>query len=66
MSFALTGTLSGTASLFSPTAWTSGQLDSYPTIKASPTNPIGAFLPSTQKLDPGATLPAAVCLIRAT
>ena len=55
MSFALTGTLSGTASLFSTTAWTSGQLDSYLTISASPTNPIGAFLPSTQALDPGAT-----------
>ena len=55
MSFALSGTLSGTAKLFSPTAWTSGQLDSYLTISASPTNPIGAFLPSTQALDPGAT-----------
>jgi hypothetical protein len=54
-SFALTGTLSGTATLFSATAWTSGQLDAYLGISASPTNPIGAFLPSTQALDPGAT-----------
>jgi hypothetical protein len=55
MSFALTGTLSGTATLFSTTAWTSGMLDSYLTISASPANPIGAYLPSTQSLDPGAT-----------
>jgi PEP-CTERM motif len=55
LSFALTGTLSGTASLFSPTAWSTGQLDSYLGITASPTNPIGAYLPSTQSLDPGAT-----------
>ena len=55
MSFALTGTLSGTASLFSPTAWSSKQLDSYLNISASPTNPIGAYLPATQKLDPSAT-----------
>jgi hypothetical protein len=54
-SFALTGTLSGTASLFSATPWTSGQLDAYLGISASPTNPIGAYLPSTQTLDPGAT-----------
>lgn len=53
--FALTGTLSGTASLFSPTAWTSHQLDAYLGISASPNNPIGAFLPSTQVLDPLAT-----------
>ena len=55
ISFALGGTLTGTATLFSPTAWTSGQLDSYLTISAKPTNPIGAYLPSTQALDPGAT-----------
>jgi len=54
-SFAISGTLSGTATLFSATAWTSGQLDAYLGISASPTNPIGAFLPSTQALDPGAT-----------
>jgi hypothetical protein len=55
MSFALGGTLTGTANLFNATAWSSGKLDSYLTIKASPANPIGAYLPSTQKLDPGAT-----------
>jgi len=64
LSFSVTGTqggatntssLSGTATLFSTTAWTSGQLDAYLGISASPTNPIGAFLPSTQGLDPGAT-----------
>jgi PEP-CTERM motif-containing protein len=55
LSFALTGTLSGTAKLFNTTAWTSGMLDSYLGIKASPANPIGAFLPSTQALDPSAT-----------
>jgi hypothetical protein len=54
-SFALTGTLSGTANLFSATAWTSGALDGYLGISASPNNPIGAYLPSTQALDPGAT-----------
>jgi hypothetical protein len=54
-SFALTGTLSGTATLFSATAWTSGALAAYLGISASPNNPIGAYLPSTQALDPGAT-----------
>jgi hypothetical protein len=54
-SFALTGTLSGTATLFSATPWTSGFLDTYLGISASPSNPIGAYLPSTQALDPGAT-----------
>jgi PEP-CTERM motif-containing protein len=54
-SFGLTGTLTGTASLFSATPWTSGQLDAYLGISATPTNGIGAFLPSTQALDPGAT-----------
>lgn len=58
LSFALTGTLSGTASLVSPTAWSSGQLDAYlggPIAGAKPANPIGAYLPSTQALDPSAT-----------
>jgi len=58
LSFALTGTLSGTASLFNTTAWTSGQLDGYlgaPIAGAKPANPIGAFLPATQALDPSAT-----------
>jgi hypothetical protein len=54
-SFGLTGTLSGTASLLAASPWTTGQLDSFLGISASPTNPIGAFLPSTQALDPGAT-----------
>lgn len=53
--FGITGTLSGTASLF-PTAspWTSGGLDAYLGISASPANPIGAYLPSTVARDPGA------------
>jgi hypothetical protein len=64
LSFAVTGTqggpannlpLAGTATLFSATAWTSGQLDTYLGISADPANPIGAYLPSTQILDPGAT-----------
>jgi hypothetical protein len=53
-SFTLTGTLSGTATKLVGT-WTSGQLDAFLGISASPTNPIGAFLPSTVALDPGAT-----------
>lgn len=64
LSFGVTGTqggatnssaLSGTASLFGTTAWTTGQLDSYLGISASPANPIGAYLPSTQSGDPSAT-----------
>ena len=56
-SFSITGgTISpAIATLFSPTAWTSGSLAAYLGISASPANPIGAFLPSTQALDPGAT-----------
>jgi hypothetical protein len=54
-SYAISGTLSGTATLFSATPWNSGQLDAFLGISASPANPIGAFLPSTQALDPGAT-----------
>jgi PEP-CTERM motif len=53
--FTLTGTSSATATLFSATAWTSGSLQAYLGISASPNNPIGAYLPSTQALDPGAT-----------
>jgi hypothetical protein len=56
-SFTLTGP-SGTATLvpgIPPGPWTSGFLDAYLGISASPANPIGAFLPSTQALDPGAT-----------
>jgi hypothetical protein len=58
LSFKLGGTLTGTASLVSATAWTTGQLDNYlgtPIAGAKPPNPIGAFLPSTQGLDPSAT-----------
>jgi hypothetical protein len=55
LSFGVTGTFAGTASLFSSTAWSTGQLDSYLGFSASPANPIGAFLPSTQALDAGAT-----------
>ena len=55
LSFGVTGTFAGTATLFSSAAWTSGELDSYLGFSASPTNPIGAYLPSTQALDPGAT-----------
>jgi hypothetical protein len=47
------GTFSAT--VVSQTAFTSGQLDTYLGFSASPTNPIGAFLPSTQKLQPSAT-----------
>ena len=41
-SYTITGTSAGTASLFSATPWTSGNLDAYLGISASPTNPIGA------------------------
>jgi hypothetical protein len=55
ISGSLVGASTFTASLFSPTAWTSGQLDSYLGISATPTNPIGAYLPSTQTFQPSAT-----------
>ena len=42
-SFTLTGP-SGTATLFSATPFTSGSLDAYLGISASPNNPIGAFI----------------------
>ena len=63
-SFTISGALSGTASLYSSTPWTTGDLATYlGGLDASPTNPIGAFLPSTQGCgtnppqgcDPGAT-----------
>ena len=46
-----------TATLFSPIAWSSGQLDTYLNLAggANPANPIGAFLPATQALVPSAT-----------
>lgn len=51
--YGITGTFSGTAALLSGD-WTSGNLDTFLGISASPTNPLGAFLPSTQAVDPGA------------
>ena len=53
--YTITGALSGVATLFSPTAWTTGQLDTFLGITASPTNPIGAYLPATQGFQPTAT-----------
>jgi hypothetical protein len=41
--------------LVSNTAWNSGELDDFLGLSASPTNPIGAFLPLTQALAPAAT-----------
>jgi PEP-CTERM motif len=57
VSFSITGgaVSPATASLFSATAWSSGKLDAYLGIIASPANPIGAYLSSAQALDPGAT-----------
>jgi len=43
-----------TATLFSTTAWTSGDLDTYLGISAQPNNPIGAFLPATLEFEPTA------------
>jgi hypothetical protein len=43
MSGPLDGGTSGKATLVSATPWTSGQLDTYLGISASPTNPFGAF-----------------------
>jgi hypothetical protein len=51
-SIAVTGTAAGTANLFSATAWTSGQLDAYLGISASPTNPIGAYSGASDPSDP--------------
>ena len=58
-SFTVTDSQTGgtaTASLL-PGTWTSGTLAAFLTDVpgASPTNPIGAYLPSTQAFDPGAT-----------
>jgi PEP-CTERM motif len=58
LSFTLSGTLAGAAPLFSATAWTGAmgqQLDNYLGISASPANPIGAYLPSTNAIAPGNT-----------
>lgn len=60
MAFTITGSQTAannpsTASLFSTTDWTSGNLDTYLNINASPNNPIGAYLPSTKTYDALAT-----------
>lgn len=51
-----------TATLYSSTAWMGTSGNTNPTLatylnkkNASPTNPLGAYLPSTQERDPGAT-----------
>jgi hypothetical protein len=46
----ITGTYSGTATLFSATPWTSGNLDAFLKISASPNDPIGAFIPDPADL----------------
>ena len=51
LNFAVSGT---TAALFNMTDWSSGHLDSYLGISASPANPIGGYLTATQAFDPGA------------
>jgi len=52
--YSISGALSGTATLFSSTPWTSGFLDAYLGISASPSNPIGASLPATLTYQPTA------------
>src|SRR5262249_28157555 len=56
-SFGLTGTLTGTATLFNATAWAnpSQRLDQYLGIDANRNNQPEVFLPRTVDLDPGAT-----------
>ncbi|MBN9510840.1 MAG: PEP-CTERM sorting domain-containing protein [Alphaproteobacteria bacterium] len=58
-SFILSGTdtskKKATSSLVSTTAWTSGSLDTYLGISGSVSNPISAFLPTTQVDQPSAT-----------
>jgi hypothetical protein len=61
-SYAISGAFLGksvfTASEYLPKsglAWTSGDLDSYLGISAKPSDPIGAYLPTTQTYDKGAT-----------
>jgi PEP-CTERM motif len=56
-SFTFSGYLNGTASLVSSTPWTSGFLDAYLGLdpkEVSPSNPLGAYLPTTQGYDPTA------------
>lgn len=63
-SFMVTGTqggtantslISATATKFSATAFTSGDLGAYLGLNSSPANPIGGFLPTTNKFDASAT-----------
>jgi hypothetical protein len=58
-SYTISGPLLGastfTALLVSATPWTSGKLDAYLGISASPANPIGAYLPATNTYQPTAT-----------
>ena len=54
----LTGFATGTPSLFSPTAWTVGDLTAYlgpPYTGASPPNPLSSFLTATNTVDATAT-----------
>ena len=52
----ITGDLTIVLNLFSATAWTSGELGNYLGFtRPSASTPIGAYLPATQTLDPGAT-----------
>ena len=54
----ITGFASGTAALFSTTAWTSGDLTTYlgpPFASGAPPNPISSFLSATNTVDPAAT-----------
>ena len=52
----ITGDLTFVLNLFSATAWTSGELGNYLGFtNTSPSTPIGAYLPATQALEPGAT-----------
>ena len=52
----ITGDLTVVLNLFSATAWTSGELGNYLGFtNPSPSTPIGAYLPATQALEPGAT-----------
>jgi hypothetical protein len=50
-----TGVATVTGTLFSSTPWTTGDLDTYLGLSASPTNPLNAWLPSTQVFQPSAT-----------
>ena len=64
LTFAISGTSTGTATEVTSTAcdsgmnatvyWSCGQLDSYVGISSSPANPIGAYLPQAQVEDTGA------------